>query len=206
METYNLLVPNIYIPEPGIMEEILKAVEVNGALELLPRLWSDMTIFEHTNRESLVLQALKIMYENRPMKNLEKHQGVDEQFANIADQIFKKVTEQDPYKVQKLNFTGNMIGSIISLLVRGGEHQKAIDVFKYAEDHQHSIPGTPTESVLLELIDSCIEEKLPSVAVSCLQYAVENTINGLQLADKIKKGFTLNENHLLKVNHLINQK
>ncbi|KAL5286782.1 PTCD3 family protein [Megaselia abdita] len=206
METYNHLVPNIYIPEPGIMEEILKAVEVNGALELIPRLWTDMTVFEHVNRESLVLQVLKIMQENKPMLNLEKHQGLNEQFAKIADNIYHKIADQDPIKVQKLSFSGQMLGDIISLLVRGAENQKAIDVFKFAEDHQHSIPGTPNESVLLELVDACIEEKSPSVAISCLQYSVENNMNGLQLADKIKKGFTLNENHLAKVNHLVNEK
>lgn len=206
METYNLLVPNIYIPEPGIMEEILKAVEVNGALEILPRLWSDMTIFEHINRESLVLQVLRIMHENKPMLNFEKHVGLNEQFAKIADSIYQKVSDQDPTRVQKLAFSGQMIGDIISLLIRGGENQKAIDVFKFAEDHQHSIPGTPNESVFIELVDACIEEKLPSVAILCLQYSVENNMNGLELADKIKKGFTLNENHLAKVDHLVNEK
>ncbi|XP_017488818.1 PREDICTED: protein PTCD3 homolog, mitochondrial, partial [Rhagoletis zephyria] len=44
MKIYDLLVPHVYIPEPGIMEEILKAIEIHGAVELMPRFWSDMVI------------------------------------------------------------------------------------------------------------------------------------------------------------------
>lgn len=60
-ETYDRLVPHVYTPEPGIMAEVLKQVDVNGALELVPRLWSDMVQFDHVQRVSLLEQVLKIM-------------------------------------------------------------------------------------------------------------------------------------------------
>ena len=88
MKTYDLLVPNVYIPEPGIMEELLKAVEINGAVHLVPRLWSDMMIFDH-NRESLMTRVLKIMIDQR--QAAAKQPELAPQFAKVALDIYNKV-------------------------------------------------------------------------------------------------------------------
>lgn len=202
MEIYDLLVPNIYIPEPGIMEEILKMVEVNGAFELMPRLWSDMVIFDHINRESLLTRSLKIMISNKPDVSKKYQEQLPEQFAKVALDIYHKVEESEG-RQKKLSFTGHMIGDILSLLVRGGNWEKAVEVFTNIDKNQHRIPGTPSEACLMEFVEACIENKSPSQALLCLQYAVENNMDGVVLAQRINKGFTLNEVHLSKIKSLV---
>lgn len=202
MESYDLLVPNIYIPEPGIMEEILKMVELNGAFELMPRLWSDMVIFDHINRESLLMRSLKIMITSKPDVSIKTHEQLPEQFAKVALDIYTKVEESES-RQKKLSFTGHMIGDILTLLVRGGNWEKAVEVFTNIDKNQHRIPGTPTEACLMEFIEAAIVNKAPSQALLCLEYAVENNMDGMVMAKRINKGFTLNEVHLSKVKSLV---
>ena len=202
MESYDLLVPNIYIPEPGIMEEILKMVELNGAFELMPRLWSDMVIFDHINRESLLMRSLKIMVTSKPDVSIKTHEQLPEQFAKVALDIYTKVEESES-RQKKLSFTGHMIGDILTLLVRGGNWEKAVEVFTNIDKNQHRIPGTPTETCLMEFVEAAIVNKSPSQALLCLEYAVENNMDGVVMAKRINKGFTLNEVHLSKVKSLV---
>ncbi|XP_013102419.2 small ribosomal subunit protein mS39 [Stomoxys calcitrans] len=202
LEIYDTLVPNVYIPEPGVMEEVLKMVEVNAAYELMPRLWSDMVIFDHINRESLLLRTLKIMLSNKPDLTKKSEEQLPEQFAKVAFDIYNKVVESEG-RAKKLSFTGQMIGDILTLLVRGGNWEKALEVFNNIDKNQHRIPGTPSENCLMEYVEAAIENKSPSQALQCLQYAVENHMDGLSLAQRIHKGFTLNEVHMSKMKSLV---
>ncbi|XP_061392704.1 small ribosomal subunit protein mS39-like [Musca vetustissima] len=202
LETYDKLVPNVYIPEPGIMEEVLKMVELNAAYELIPRLWSDMVIFDHINRESLLLRTLKIMLNNKPDVSQKSQQQLPEQFAKVALDIYNKVVESEG-RAKKLSFTGQMIGDILTILVRGGNWEKAVEVFNNIDKSQHRIPGTPSDTCLMEYVEAAILNKSPSQALQCLQYAVENHMDGLSLAERIHKGFTLNEVHIAKMKSLV---
>nr|XP_014101005.2 protein PTCD3 homolog, mitochondrial [Bactrocera oleae] len=205
MKIYDLLVPNVYIPEPGIMEEILKAVEMNGAVELMPRLWSDMVIFDHITRESLLTRTLQILVDNPAHEDLPSHQSIPEQVGKIALDIFKKIAEPEGRRARDLQFTGKMIGDILVLLVRSGDFEKASEVFTHIDKNQHRIPGTPSEKCLQEYIDSCIENKAPTKALTCLQYAVENNMDSHPMAERINAGFTLNEVHLSKLKSLVGE-
>ncbi|XP_075165781.1 small ribosomal subunit protein mS39 [Haematobia irritans] len=202
LETYDKLVPNVYIPEPGIMEEVLKMVEANAAYDLMPRLWSDMVIFDHINRESLLMRTLKIMLTNKPDITKKSEEKLPEQFAKVALDIYNKVVESES-KVRKLSFTGQMIGDILTILVRGGNWEKAVEVFNNIDKNQHLIPGTPSDSCLMEYVEAAIVNKSPTQAFQCLQYSVENHMDGLSLAQRIHKGFTLNEVHISKMKSLV---
>uniref|UniRef100_W8AZV6 Small ribosomal subunit protein mS39 n=1 Tax=Ceratitis capitata TaxID=7213 RepID=W8AZV6_CERCA len=205
MKVYDLLVPNVYIPEPGIMEEILKAVEMNGAVELMPRFWSDMVIFDHTNRESLLTRTLQILIDNPPNNDLPAHQSLPEQVGKIALDIYQKIADPEGRRPKDLQFSGKMIGDILALLVRSGNFEKANEVFTHIDKNQHRIPGTPSENCLQEYVNACIENKAPTQAIVCLQYAVENNMDAQPIAESINAGFTLNEVHLSKVKSLVGE-
>lgn len=64
MKLYDMMVPQIYIPEPSVMKQLLDAIEMTEpavAREVLPRVWSHMIMFEHLEREQLVTKALNMM-------------------------------------------------------------------------------------------------------------------------------------------------
>ncbi|KAJ8881542.1 hypothetical protein PR048_018024 [Dryococelus australis] len=98
MEFYNKMVPNIYVPEPGIMEDIIKAVDMNGAAEHLPRLWSDMVIFDHTNRENLLVAILAAMIRNQPPASSD----LAAQFADVAWAVWQKLVDQNEDRYSQL--------------------------------------------------------------------------------------------------------
>lgn len=219
MSTYDELVPNVYIPEPGIMEEILKMIELNGAIELIPRIWSDMIIFDHIFRESLILKLLKIMI-NIPVGEQTTQQlkwfspttsattgesvKLSKHFAKIAYDIYQHIIESQKINSRRsISFSGNMIGDILTLLIRGNEFEKSVEVFTYIDKNQHLIPGTPTDKCLNEFIEATIVNRYPSSAINCLQYAVENQFDTKDMVTRIQKGFTLNEVHLSKIKSLV---
>ncbi|KAH8320055.1 hypothetical protein KR074_012430 [Drosophila pseudoananassae] len=204
MLTYDLLVPNIYIPEPGIMEEILRAVEINGAVEHVPRIWSDMVVFDHTHRESLLLYVLRVMVNNKPSTDSPAHQQLPEQCAKVALDMYEKV-EEAVKRLRKVSFTGQMLGDILTLLVRGDNFEKATEVFAHIDKNQHRIPGTPSETALQEFVEASIQNKSPSQALTALQYAVDNNMECSTLARRIHNGFTLNETHLAKLKSLVGE-
>ncbi|SPP73893.1 protein PTCD3 homolog, mitochondrial [Drosophila guanche] len=204
MLTYDLLVPNIYIPEPGIMEEVLRTIEINAAVEHVPRIWSDMVVFDHTHRESLLLYVLRIMVDNRPNAETPSQAQLPEQCAKVALDMYNKI-EESVRRIKKVSFTGQMLGDILTLLVRGDNYEKANEVFSHIDKNQHRIPGTPAESALQEYVEASIKEKSPSQALAALQYAVDNNMESSVIAKRIHDGFTLNETHLAKLKSLVGE-
>lgn len=94
-DVYDKYVPHIYVPEPGVMGEILNIIDLSGLVEHVPRLWTDMTIFDHTNRENLLDLVLKIMVNNESPEHTS-------QFGNIAWDIYNKIENQNENRTNKL--------------------------------------------------------------------------------------------------------
>lgn len=203
METYNTLVPNIYTPEPGIMTEILKQVDINGALELIPRFWSDIVIFDQTDRESVIELVLKIMSENVPNKDLPNQDNLNEKFSDIAWQIFTKIEDQLDRKTP-LTWNGQMISDVFTLMCRSEDYGKALQVFDKINENQDEIPGVVELSAMELFINLSISSKRPSKAIAALQYCVENNLpNNQELGQLIYNSMTLEDQHISKITSLI---
>lgn len=73
------------------MDEILQAIEIGGATvaaDLLPRIWSQMVMFDHTQRQPLLVKVLQIMHTScSPPTDSPAHQ----QFADIAWAIWNRI-------------------------------------------------------------------------------------------------------------------
>ncbi|XP_050672303.1 protein PTCD3 homolog, mitochondrial [Leptidea sinapis] len=52
------LIPNVYVPEPSVMEEIIKTLEVAGAGDRLAAVWSELIVYGHAKRLRLVENLL----------------------------------------------------------------------------------------------------------------------------------------------------
>ncbi|CAO1403561.1 unnamed protein product [Diamesa tonsa] len=205
METYNSLVPNVYIPEPGVMEDILKAVEVTGAIENLPLLWSHMILFDHINRENLLQLIMQIMIQNKPDETMPTQQNLKEQFGAVAWDIWVKIEDKNEMRSKPIVWTGRMLGGIIRLLARVSEMEKANTVFEKLMNDQQKIIGEPELASMEDFIALAIEHKQPSKAISCLQYChdIGMTRECRDLAITIVKGFTLDESHSKRIAFLV---
>lgn len=202
-ETYNYLVPNVYIPEPTVIDEILKSIDTNGALTYLPKIWSDMTIFDHIHRDNLVNRILRIMVDNTPNLSIPEYEGLDEKFMNIAWSVWTYIEGQSEKRVNKLAWTGEMIGNVLQICARNGDLEKSFAIFEKLDKNQHTILGSPSANSLKTYVELCIKEKEPSKAITCLQYYSENMLNEAEeLGRLIIDQMTLNDTQISKINSL----
>lgn len=203
-ETYNVLVPNVYTPESSIMMDILKQVNINGALDLIPRLWSDIVILEHSNRDNILETVLKIMVENVPNKDIPNQVNLADNFSDIAWQIFTKIEEQPENRTNALTWTAPMISNVLTLICRSEDYVKALQIFDKINQNQDEIPGVADPSALELFIQLCISNKLPSKAIAALQYCVENSFSNNQtLGRLIVNSMTLDDHHISKITSLV---
>lgn len=79
------------------MGVVLKNVEISGSIQYIPKLWSDMTVFDHTSREDLLTELLQIMVNNKP-----EEAQLTEKFANISWDIYNMVVNQNPLRTQQI--------------------------------------------------------------------------------------------------------
>ncbi|CAG9853906.1 unnamed protein product [Phyllotreta striolata] len=195
-DIYDLLVPNIYIPEPGVMNEILKQIELNGIVEYLPKIWSDMVSFDHANRENLVDYVVDIMIENPQPEN----PSLTEHFSKIAWDIYKRIEEQNVRKIGKISATGGKYGKMMALLLRNNDFEQGCKIMEKLDKEHQTIPGVPRLEDLELFIDHCIENKMPSRAIACIQYCSDSGFAECgALASKLNEKLTLDESHLQKL-------
>lgn len=201
METYHWLVPNVYIPEPSVMEDILKAVETSGAIEHIPMLWSHMVLFDQNYRENLLDLITRIMIQNKPDPSLQQEHLV-ENFGAIAFDMWSKIEEKNESQTRSkpIVWTAKLLGDIIVLLCRVGEFERATTVYDKLSTEQHKILGEPEFHALWDFVELCIVRKQPSKAIHCLQYSTDIGFpESRDLGKLICMGFTLDENHTNKV-------
>ncbi|XP_037034613.1 protein PTCD3 homolog, mitochondrial [Bradysia coprophila] len=204
METYNALVPNIYIPEPIIMTKILTQVDINGALELIPRLWSDIVIFELLNQEKILDLVLKIMVDNKPSNDIPAQANLSSNFADIAWQIFNRIEEQSERQRNPVTWSGKMISDVLTLACRAEDSVKAQKIFDKINKDQDVISGIADPAALELFIKLSVSKKQPSKAIAALQYCVENSFSNNQERGRyIVNAMTLDGNHISKITSLV---
>ncbi|XP_040168078.1 protein PTCD3 homolog, mitochondrial [Anopheles arabiensis] len=206
LETYHLLVPNVYIPEPSVMEDILRSVEMNTAIEHVPLLWSHMVQFDHTGRENLVNLLLHIMVTNQPSADEPKHAELVQRFANIAWDMWNRMEERAaaPRATTTTGMPGPMLGDVLLLCARAGDYEKATAVFTKLSKEQNSIVGEPRIDGLREFVNLCVANRTPSVALQCLQYCSENGYpESVDIGRHIFNSFTLDQTQVSKIRSLV---
>jgi len=77
----------MYILNYVYIQQVIKVVDMNGAAEYFPKLWSDMIIFEHTERANNVAAILSGMVRNKPQPSSD----LTNRFAEIAWDAWEKL-------------------------------------------------------------------------------------------------------------------
>lgn len=197
---YHSLVPHVYIPEPSVMEEILRSIEVSGAIEHIPLIWSHMICFEQISRENLLNIIVKIMLQNKPDVNIKTQENLKETFSHIAWDIWSKIEEKNELRSKPVVWTGKLLGDILRLICRSENIDNATVIVDKLYNDQQKILGEPDYVSMEEYVQLCITKKQPSRAIQCLKYCTEIGFNeSRELAKQICRGFTLDENHMKRI-------
>ncbi|KAI5641169.1 pentacotripeptide-repeat region of PRORP domain-containing protein [Phthorimaea operculella] len=112
------LVPNVYVPEPSVMEEIIRTLEVAGAGERLAQAWSQLVIFGHARRVRTVEKLLHAMCSCYQYQDEEVKSKMRDAAADILK--FGQVTEEqeesrDSRTPTTLKLSANALSNIIEL-------------------------------------------------------------------------------------------
>lgn len=202
METYHKYVPNIYIPEPSIMENILKQIELEGAVEQIPQIWSHMVIFDQANKEPLINLILRIMTECKTTS-----EELQEKFSGIAGEMWQKmedIQENPNFMGTAVSWTGAMLGQLLKLTARAGKYEEAQKIFLKLDKDQHNILGVADRLAIEEFITLTVQNKEPTQAIKALQYCVENGHDGCgELASIITGNLNLDTVHKSKIQSLV---
>lgn len=168
---YNKLVPNVYTPEPGIMEGLVKAVNLSGAVQYIPQLWTDMVTFGLVNRASLLTALLQTLALNPGQDDTQR-----DQLANVAWDLFERVEQQRSDRREKpdrIHWTAPMLGDLMLVLTRAGRVSEAARLLRKLDAEQAAIVGVPAVQVVQGLFDVALLSQKTPVCTLCARYASE---------------------------------
>lgn len=209
IRVYEQLVPETYCLEPKMIDDIFSIINLNGAIQYLPRFWTDMVISGISRNAKINEVLLTLMIENKPVDEIREHDGLIEQFAEIAWTIYQEEMNQQFAKSQKEELIpAKRLAHIIVLLLRAKRHGEARMIVQSCLDQQNDkrIVGCLTDQALSEFIDSCISNKEPRLAVDCVAYSVENGVgDSVQYGRKIVQSFTLEPHQNKRITDLVGQ-
>ncbi|XP_014280761.1 small ribosomal subunit protein mS39 [Halyomorpha halys] len=162
MEFYDDFVPNIYVPEPSVINAILKVVGKNMAWDLLPKLWSDIVLFEQFEISGVMENILETA-----SQNVDEH--LMEDMSKIAWSAWEKI---EGLKRERSSFqwSASALGNILLILLKNGEKSKANLIINKLIQLGSSAINEPKIEALSLYIESCIENSSPDVAIKCIQY------------------------------------
>ncbi|XP_022904837.2 small ribosomal subunit protein mS39 [Onthophagus taurus] len=195
-DIYFKFVPNIYVPEPGVMEEVLNMILLNSATNYLPKLWSDIKIFDMNERENLLKLVTEIMIKNET-------EELKANFSDIAWEMFSVPEERKETHTSRLTFTAEMLSDLITILLRNNEFEKSTIIMDKLYGDHHNVMGVPKITSMISYLDHCIKEKLPSKAIMCIQYCFDCGFPEVdEMVTKLTGALTLNEKDLEKLSRI----
>lgn len=209
IRAYDQLVPEIYCLEAKMIDDIFSTINLNGAIQYLPKFWTDMVISGISRNTKINEIILLLMVENQPMNDIRDHEGLVEQFADIGWTIYQDEMNEQFLKVQREKVVNaTRLAQIITLLLRANRHGAAKSIVLSCLDEQKDkrIVGCLTDQALSTFIDSCISNKDPRIAIDCVAYSVENGVgDAIQYGRKIVQSFTLEPHQIKRITDLVGQ-
>lgn len=209
MRTYDQLVPETYSLEPSVADDIFSTINITGAIQHIPKFWTDMVISGISKRSQLNDSILTLMTTNQPVSDVKEHEDLVEQFAEIAWTIYQNAVNDQLTSARKEELIpATRLANIVILLLRANRHQNARTIVENCLEQQKDkrIIGCLTDEALSAFIDSCVANKEPRIAIQCVAYSVENGIgDAVQFGRKIIESFTLETNEIKRITDLVGQ-
>lgn len=209
IRTYDQLVPETYSLEPSVADDIFSTINISGAIQYVPKFWTDMIISGISKRGQLHDSLLTLMTLNQPVADVKEHEGLNDQFAEIAWTIYQNVVSDQFASARKEELLpAGRLANIVILLLRANRHQNARAIVESCLEQQKDkrIIGCLTDEALSEFIDSCVVNKEPRIAIQCVAYSIENGIgDAMQYGRKIIQSFTLEPYEIKRITDLVGQ-
>lgn len=209
IQTYDQLVPETYALEPSVADDIFSTINITGAIQYIPKFWTDMVISGISRRSQINDTLLTLMTTNQPVDGVKEHEDLVDQYADIGWSIYQnEVNEQFARARKEELIPATRLANIILLLLRAKRHGDAKTIASSCLEQvkEKRIIGCLTDEALSAFIDSCIEHTEPRIAIQCVAYSVENGVgDAIQFGRKIIQSFTLEPYEIKRITDLVGQ-
>ncbi|KAL5022050.1 hypothetical protein ScPMuIL_001205 [Solemya velum] len=189
MEYYERIVPSMWTPAASGMGELLKAIELHDGFEHIPRIWSDVVMFDYMRSDSFTEPLFALMTKKTHPEELQS------QFADIAEYMIGRWKQErvDEY-TNPIQMTATNVSYIIILCLRSDRFESAWSMFQTYKQHDRMFSGILSDESLVALTNTCIEQKQPEKAIECLSVVGNLGLqNHKELAEKILTEMDLSE-------------
>lgn len=172
MELYNKYVPNLYTPEPSVLQDILEAIDIHKTPRYLPQLWSDIIVFGHAERDRIVAAVVHLTATLNPEDpNLQK------QFVTIANDVMQRADEATKSERRQFGkafeWNAKMLADIITTCIIGGDMAGAWRALRKLYEDQQTIIGYPKVEPLRLFVETALEQGDHDKAFYCAKYATD---------------------------------
>ncbi|ROK80933.1 Pentatricopeptide repeat domain-containing protein 3, mitochondrial [Anabarilius grahami] len=185
LKWYRDLIPSVFYPTSNIMTDLLRALDTDSRLDLIPQIWKDIKQLGHANRQKLVEELLALMAR-------EKHsQEVQESLADCALDIKRMYNTGDRGKVM-MSWTASSLSDVISVLLAAQRRQDAWDTLKLFKTHNR----VPSAELLNQFLTCVKESGDVDQAVELVQISAGFCLPETpKLIQRIQQEFELSEQH-----------
>uniref|UniRef100_UPI003D9C95AA small ribosomal subunit protein mS39 precursor n=1 Tax=Danio rerio TaxID=7955 RepID=UPI003D9C95AA len=185
MKWYRDLVPSVYYPSSNAMSDLLRALDTDSRLDLIPKIWKDMKQLGHGNRQQLVEEVLTLMAR-------EKHcPEVQESFADCALDIMKMYDTNERGKVI-MSWTASSLSDVTTILLAANRRQEAWEMLKLFRTHNR----VPSAELLNQFMTCVKEAGQVFQAVELVQISAAFCLSETpKLLQRVQQEFELSEEH-----------
>ena len=166
---YLKYVPSVYTPEPGVMSEIIQAVDFHEGYDFLPFLWTDIVAFEYVTRDQVYKPFLRAISSPKI-----KDKELLDKLVKVTDDFMQKIdiaVSQEKYGSAQTVWSGEQLSACMKIYLNASNIEKATEVLKKLSEKQNEIAGFADTEVLQEYCQKVIETKELDCLVLCCKYA-----------------------------------
>ena len=204
MKVHESIVPSLYLVDAMTLTNVLRAIDVSGAIQHISRIWSDIYVLNLTYHDILMRQLVTTMIKNPPVEGIKEQEFMSETYASIATDIIIMLKDAVGGSYYNRQLQAEQYGELIVLLGKNNNHAQILDAFISVVDNKVNVKGDLLFGPLQQVIQSCKSEKSPNTALRVIEYAVQKGVeNHLKLAKLTLESFTLSENHYQRLEQLI---
>ncbi|XP_023938171.2 protein PTCD3 homolog, mitochondrial [Bicyclus anynana] len=173
------LVPNIYVPEPSVMEEIIRTLEVGGAGDRLADAWSQLVVFGHAKRTKLVEKLLSALCNCYTYQDDEVKAKIRQAAADILKfgQLMEEREENEDRRSPTQKLSASALSNIVELC---SDTQDKLDpnwstvenaVQRLRDEQAAGVPARP--QILADLAQKAATVGKPELAALAVTYLAE---------------------------------
>ncbi|CAG2162312.1 unnamed protein product [Oppiella nova] len=171
MEFYEKYVPHVYIPEPVVLSDIWRMIQLYDGYHYLPRIWEDFKNFEYMSQINLMEEFLGLISIAKVNEDLQK------QFTAIVNESLKFIDSRLDHQLQEGHvvvhqFTGVLLGYAIDIYLNANDMESAQSVLNKLTQTK-KVTGNPSDQTLGRFCIKAIDAKKYAFAKQCIEFGLE---------------------------------